>query len=68
MIHMKYQDLFSSENKKKTKKLSSVLVVIGALRVKVSKYVQSNLISSNTDCLFTMANSNSFWVPTKLFR
>ena len=36
-IHMKCQDLFSSENKKKKKKkskLSSALVVIGALRVK----------------------------------
>ena len=31
MIHMKYQDLFSSGNKKKSK-LSSALVVIGALR------------------------------------
>ena len=33
-IHMKYQDLFSSENKKKLK-FSSVLVVIGALRIKL---------------------------------
>ena len=34
MIHMKCQDLFSSENKKKKKsKLSYALIVIGALRV-----------------------------------
>ena len=33
-IHMKYQDLFSLKNKKKRKILSSVAVVIGALRVK----------------------------------
>ena len=31
-IHMKYQDLFSSENKKKSK-FTSALVVIGTLRV-----------------------------------
>ena len=35
-IHMKCQGLFSSENKKKKSKLSSALVVIGALRVKYS--------------------------------
>ena len=34
MIHMKSQDLFSSENKKITK-LSSALVVIGTLRVNI---------------------------------
>ena len=37
MIHMKCQDLFSSENKKKKSKLSSALVVIGALSVKFCK-------------------------------
>ena len=35
-IHMKCQDLFSLKNKKKKKKLSSVAVLIGALRVKIS--------------------------------
>ena len=39
MIHMKYQDLFSSENKKKKSKLSSALVVIGTLRVKLNEYM-----------------------------
>ena len=34
-IHMKCQDLFSTENKKKNPKLLSALVVIGALRIKV---------------------------------
>ena len=38
MIHMKCQDLFSSENKKKSK-LSSALVVNDALRIK--KYMYS---------------------------
>ena len=33
-IHMKCQDLFSSENNKKKSKLLSALVVIAALRVK----------------------------------
>ena len=33
MIHMKCQDLFSSDNKKKKSKLLSALVVIGALKV-----------------------------------
>ena len=32
---MKYQDWFSLKNKKKNKKLSSAVVVIGALRVKI---------------------------------
>ena len=33
-IHMKYQDLFSSKNKKKYFKMSSAAVVIGTFRVK----------------------------------
>ena len=31
-------------------------------------HIQSNLNNSNTDGLFTMANSNLFLVPTKFFR
>ena len=31
-------------------------------------FLQSNLNGSNTDGSFTMANSNSFWVPTEFFR
>ena len=34
MIHMKYQDLFSDENKKRKLKLLSALVVTDAFRVK----------------------------------
>ena len=37
MIHMKCQDLFSSEKKKKKSKLSSALFVIGALRVNLPR-------------------------------
>ena len=31
-------------------------------------YTQSNLSGSNIDGSFTIADSNSFWVPMKLFR
>ena len=56
---MKCQDLFSSENKKKSK-LSSALVVIGALRVK------------NNLCLFSQRNgqrsvSQNFYTDLGIF-
>ena len=44
MIHMKYHNLFSSENKKKKSKLSSALVVIGALRVKSFTVIEVKIL------------------------
>ena len=42
---MKYQDLFSFENEKKKSKLSSALVVIGALRV--NTYIRTTFERQN---------------------
>ena len=46
---MKYQDLFSSEKKKKSK-LSPALVVIGTLRVKVFLYLGHMYVKITTKC------------------
>ena len=40
----------------------------GYSKAMTASEIQSNLDSSNTDGSFTMANSNSFLVPTKFFR
>ena len=60
---MKYQDLFSSENKKKSK-LSSALVVIGTLRAKYRNLLHKNIFCGNQSeefyYSFSYDNSNEY--------